>query len=81
MAKKQKLHVKIGDNVQVISGFDKNKTGEVIKIYRNTGKILVKGINYKFKHIKPKTDNEVGEIKQIEAPIHHTNLKLNETDS
>jgi large subunit ribosomal protein L24 len=81
MTKKQKLHVKIGDKVQVISGFDKNKTGEVIKIYRNTGKIIVKGINYKFKHIKPNTDNEVGEIKQIEAPIHHSNVKLNVTES
>ena len=48
---------------------------------RNTGKILVKGINYKFKHIKPNTDNEVGEIKQIEAPIHHSNVKLNVTES
>ena len=81
MTKKQKLHIKIGDKVQVISGFDKNKTGEVIKIYRNTGKVLVKGINYKFKHIKPNTDNEVGEIKQIEAPIHHSNVKLNVTES
>jgi len=81
MTKKQKLHIKIGDKVQVISGFDKNKTGEVIKIYRNTGKVLVKGINYKFKHIKPNTDNEVGEIKQIEAPIHHSNVKLNVIES
>jgi len=75
------MHVKIGDNVKVISGFEKNKTGEVIKLYRNTGKILVKGINYKFKHIKPNTDNEVGEIKQIEATIHHSNVKLNVTES
>ena len=81
MTKKEKMHIKLGDNVKVISGFDKNKTGEVIKIYRNTGKILVKGINYKFKHIKPNTDNEVGEIKQIEAPIHHSNVKLNVTES
>lgn len=81
MTKKQKMHVKIGDKVQVISGFEKNKTGEVIKIYRNTGKVLVKGINYKFKHIKPNTDNEVGEIKQIEAPIHHSNVKLNVIES
>ena len=81
MSKAQKIHVKIGDNVTVISGFDKNKTGEVIKIYRNTGKILVKGVNFKFKHIKPNTDNEVGEIKQIEAPIHHSNVKLNVTES
>ena len=77
MSKEQKIHVKIGDNVKIISGFNKNKTGEVIKIYRKTGKIL--GINFKFKHIKPNTDNEVGEIKQIEAPIHHSNVKLNVT--
>ena len=81
MAQKQKMHIKIGDNVTVISGVDKNKTGEVTKIYRNTGKILVKGINFKFKHIKPNTDNEVGEIKQMEAPIHHSNVKLNVTES
>lgn len=81
MAKPQKIHVKIGDTVTIISGFDKNKTGEVIKIYKNTGKILVKGINFKFKHIKPNTENEVGEIKQIEAPIHHSNVKLNVIES
>tara|TARA_B110000908_G_C10031098_1_gene347452 strand:+ start:101 stop:346 length:246 start_codon:yes stop_codon:yes gene_type:complete len=81
MVKRQKMHIKLGDNVTVISGFDKNKTGEVVKINRNTGKILVKGINYKFKHIKPNTDNDVGEIKQIEAPIHHSNVKLNVTEA
>jgi len=80
MVQNQKIHVKIGDNVKIISGFDKNKTGEVVKIYRNSGKILVKGINFKFKHIKPNTDNEIGEIKQIEAPIHHSNVKLNVID-
>ena len=79
MSKQQKIHVKIGDSVKVISGFNKNKTGKVIKIYRKTGQILVKGINFKLKHIKPNTDNEVGEIKQIEAPIHHSNVKLNIT--
>ena len=81
MLRKKKIHVKIGDSVKIISGFDKNKVGEVIKIYNNTGKILVKGINFKFKHIKPTTDNEIGEIKQIEAPIHHSNVKLHLIDS
>jgi large subunit ribosomal protein L24 len=51
MSKKQKLHVKIGDAVTIISGFHKNETGEVIKINRSNGKILVKGINFKFKHV------------------------------
>ena len=77
MSKKQKMHIKIGDTVVVISGFHKNEVGEVIKINKKTGKILLKGINFKFKHIKPNTENEIGEIKQFEAPIHHSNVKLN----
>ena len=77
MTKKQKIHVKIGDTVRIISGFSKNETGEVIKINRKTGTLIIKGINFKFKHIKPNTENEIGEIKQFEAPIHHSNVKLN----
>lgn len=77
MAKKQKLHVKLGDQVIIISGFHKNETGEVIKVNRNTGKVIVQGINFKFKHIKPTAENEIGEIKQFEAPIHHSNVKVN----
>jgi large subunit ribosomal protein L24 len=77
MAKRKKLHVKIGDSVTILSGFHKNENGEVLKINRETGKIIVKGINFKFKHLKPNTENEIGEIKQFEAPIHHSNVKLN----
>jgi large subunit ribosomal protein L24 len=77
MSKKQKVHVKIGDQVTIISGFHKNETGEIIKINRKTGKIIVQGINFKFKHVKPNTENEIGEIKQFEAPIDHSNVKLN----
>ena len=77
MLNKQKIHVKIGDIVIVISGFHKNETGEIVKINKQTGKVLVKGINFKFKHVKPNTENEIGEIKQFEAPIHHSNVRLN----
>ena len=77
MSKQQKIHVKIGDKVTIISGFHKNETGEIIKINRKTGKVVVQGINFKFRHIKPNTENETGEIKQFEAPIHHSNVKLN----
>ena len=80
MSKTQKVHIKIGDNVEIISGAHKNETGEVIQINKKTGKVIVKGINFKFKHIKPNTENEIGEIKQIEAPIHHSNVKLNFKD-
>ena len=71
------MHVKIGDTVRIISGFFKNETGEVVKINRKAKTVIVKGINFKFKHVKPNTENEIGEIKQFEAPIHHSNVKLN----
>ena len=77
MPKLQKLNIKVGDIVKIITGSDKNKTGEIIKISSSTKKVLVRGINLKFKHIKPIKENEIGEIKQIEAPIHHSNVKLN----
>jgi len=77
MLKKQKVHVKVGDIVTIISGFHKNETGEIMKINKNTGKVFVKGINFKFKHVKPNTEKEIGEIKQFEAPIHHSNVKVN----
>ena len=67
----------MGDTVIITSGFHKNETGEIIKIDKKLGKIIVKGINFKFKHVKPNTENEIGEIKQFEAPIHHSNVKLN----
>ena len=76
MAQKQKLHVKVGDQVTIISGFYKDKTGEVLKIFSQTGKVIIKGINLKFKHIKPNQKGAVGEIKQMEAPIHHSNVKI-----
>lgn len=78
--KKQKMHVKMGDLVIIKSGFYKNEIGKIIKIDKKIGKVLVKGINFKFKHVKPNTENEIGEIKQLEAPIHHSNVKLNLID-
>jgi large subunit ribosomal protein L24 len=81
MKVKQKMHIKVGDTVKIVAGSHKNKIGNVIKLYPYTGKIVVKGINLKFKHMKPMKENEVGEIKQIEAPIHHSNVKLNRNES
>ena len=77
MPNNQKINLKIGDQVKIISGFHKNETGEIIKINQKTRKLIVQGINFKFKHVKPNTENEIGEIKQFEAPIHHSNVKLN----
>jgi large subunit ribosomal protein L24 len=80
MKKDQKINVKIGDIVTIISGFSKSESGEIVKINKKTGRILVKGVNFKFKHIKRNSRNEIGEIKKFEAPIHHSNVKLNRNE-
>jgi len=77
MVRKQKLNVKVGDQVTIISGFHKNETGEIIKVDLKTGKVIVQGINRKFKHVKSTKKNKIGEIKQFEAPIDHSNVKIN----
>ena len=76
MSKIKKLPVKLGDQVKIISGFYKRQIGQVLKINKKTGQIIVKGINYKFKHLKPKTQKDIGQIIQFEAPIHHSNVKV-----
>jgi large subunit ribosomal protein L24 len=76
MKKKTCIPIKIGDKIKIISGYFKNESGEVSKIYYTTGRIIINGINYRIKHIKPSQNNKVGERKRIEAPIHHSNVKL-----
>lgn len=71
-----KLHVKKGDTVSVISGADKNNSGEVLRVYPKDRKALVKGINMVTKHRKPDADNPNGSIVKIEAPIHVSNLMV-----
>ncbi|CAM6113923.1 unnamed protein product [Calypogeia fissa] len=72
----QTLHVKVGDTVQVIAGVDKKKVGEVVKIFTHNSKIVVKNINFKTKHVKGKAEGESGQIIQIEAAIHSSNVML-----
>ena len=68
-----KLKIKKGDNVKVITGDDKGKTGSVIKVFPDIRKVLVKGINEKKKHQKP-TREKKGGIITIERPIDISNV-------
>lgn len=74
-----KMHVKKGDTVQIISGGDKGKVGEVLKTFPKTSKIIVKGVNIRTKHVKPQQDQESGQIINQEFPIHSSNVMLYST--
>ncbi|MCW6035125.1 50S ribosomal protein L24 [Spirulina subsalsa FACHB-351] len=70
------MHVKKGDTVQVISGRDKGKVGEVLKAMPKESKVVVKGVNVRTKHVKPQQEGESGRIETFEAPIHSSNVML-----
>jgi large subunit ribosomal protein L24 len=73
------MHVKAGDTVQVISGKDKAKVGEVLKVIPKKSQVVVKGVNIKTKHIKPQSEGESGQIQTLEFPIHSSNVMLYST--
>ncbi len=70
------MKIKVNDNVLVIAGKDKGKTGKVIKTLKNENKVVVEGINISKKHSKPRTNADSGGIFEIEMPIHVSNVKL-----
>lgn len=70
------MRIKKGDNVQVLSGNDKGKTGEVLEVIPKTGKIIVKGINIRKKHVKPKKQGEEGGIIPVECSIYSAKVNV-----
>ena len=69
------MFVKKGDNVKILVGKDKGKTGKVIRSIPREEKIVVEGINIAKKHTKPKREGEKGEIVEFPRPIHVSNVK------
>ena len=71
----QKLHVKKGDNVYVLSGKNSGRKGKILKVFPETNRVLVESVNIAIKHQKPQRTNPGGIIKQ-EAAIHASNVML-----
>ena len=65
-----KIHVKTGDTVKIISGKDKNKTGKVVAVSPKEGKIIVEGCKMVKKHTKPKMAGQQGGIIEGEAAFY-----------
>ncbi|MFH1379705.1 MAG: 50S ribosomal protein L24 [bacterium] len=69
------LFIKKKDNIQVLAGKDKGKTGEVLKIMSDTNRVLVSKINFIKRHTRP-TQTDPGGIREKEAAIHISNCIL-----
>ncbi len=80
------MYIKAGDTVAVIAGRDQfavdkkgkktRKTGRVLKVFPNTDRVIVEGVNMMKKHQRPTNANDKGGIIDREAPIHVSNVAL-----
>ena len=69
------MNFKVGDEVVVIAGSDKGKTGKIVKTLRDENKVIVEGVNIVKKHQKA-TAQETGGIVEMAAPIHASNVMI-----
>ena len=70
------MRIRKGDTVKVLSGNDKNKTGEVLEIIPKTNKIVVKGVNIRKKHVKARKQGEESGIISVECAIHSAKVNV-----
>ena len=71
-----KLHVKKDDLVMVIAGKDKGKSGKVLRVLPDRGRVLVENLNVVKRHTRPSKSNSEGGIIEKEAPIAASNVLL-----
>ncbi|MEW5921226.1 MAG: 50S ribosomal protein L24 [Bacillota bacterium] len=71
-----KLHVRKGDRVLILSGKDKGKKGKVVSALPDKNKVLVEGMNIIKKHAKPTQKVPQGGIREMEAPLHASNVMV-----
>ena len=70
------MNFKVGDEVVVIAGSDKGKTGKIVKTLRDENKVIVEGVNIVKKTFKKTSENQAGGIKDIEAYLDISNVML-----
>jgi len=75
-----KMRVKRGDQVVVLTGRDKGKSGEVLRVDRERNRVLVQGVNMMKRHQRP-TQTSPGGINEFEASIHVSNVALIDPDT
>jgi large subunit ribosomal protein L24 len=71
------MKIKKGDNVRVIAGKDKGKTGKVVRAFPREDRVIIDGVNVQKHHRKVKKgEAQGGGIVSVSAPIHVSNVAL-----
>jgi len=67
-------HIKSGDTVQVIAGNDRGTQGKVLRVIPAEDKVVVEGVNVRYRHVRPNQRNQQGGRIEKEMPIHISNV-------
>ncbi len=70
------MKIKRNDNVIVLAGKDKGKSGKVLQVFPKLNRASVEGINLLIKHLRPRKSGEKGQRVEFAAPINLSNLAL-----
>jgi large subunit ribosomal protein L24 len=70
------MKIKTNDQVKIIQGKDRGKTGKVIQVFRAENKVVVEGMNKIKKHLRAKKQGEKGQTIELSAPITGSNVML-----
>ena len=70
------MRIKKGDQVKIISGKDRGKTGTVLKVLSENNRISIEGINSYKKRMRPKKQGQKGETVTVVRPLHASNVLL-----
>lgn len=71
-----KLKLKSGDEVKIIAGSDKGKTGKIIQTFPKLNRVVVDGVNAAKRHLKTRKSGEKGQTVEFFMPIHASNVVL-----
>lgn len=70
------MKLKKGDNIIITTGKDKGKKGKIVNVLVKENKVIVEGLNMMKKHQRPRKSGEKGTMKDIEMPIHASNVMM-----
>ena len=71
-----KVHVKTGDTVTVLSGQERGKKGKVLAVSPKEGKVIIEGVNMVTKHVKPRRMGETGGLVKAEGAMYACKVQL-----
>lgn len=83
--KRPKMHIKRGDTVELLKTItsseavradrEKGYQGKVLRVFPETNRVIVEGVNIRRKHVRPNKNNPQGAIIEREMPIHASNVR------